>query len=156
MDHLMPFVIVMALMLLRLFDRDQSRTFNEPSSPQPLLTANPRPCPFCGGQSVYHWQAGPGGGHRLKCRACHDVYTFNAGAATFWSITNAGGTSELCSAVSEEQAREFIEKVLVPIAPGVAFEVRLGADEKTPCCWAYFQTLKQLCEHDLIRPLVRH
>lgn len=59
--------------------------------------------------------------------------------------------------MQEEQAREFIENVLARIAPGVTFEVRLGANEETPYCWEYFGALKEMYEKGGLGPdAVKH
>jgi len=153
-----PFVTVaMAWLFYQLMSHAESKAPQGPAPARPLLTLKPRPCPFCGGESEYHWEPGPGGGHLLRCRKCRDVYSVNAGAQTRWSITTAGGTTELCSAFDEGQAREFIEKVLARAAPRATFEVRLGAAEETPYYWEYFTALRQMYEQDRLGPdAVKH
>jgi hypothetical protein len=64
--------------------------------------------------------------------------------------------SELCFAVDEEQAAKFVEKVLLPAAPGAAFEVRLGADNATPYCGEYVEAPKQIYVLDRRRLPVKH
>jgi hypothetical protein len=139
-----PFVMVAILTLLRVLDRTDSQLSVAPAPPPPRLKTPLRACPFCGGESRYIWRPGPGGGHRLTCTRCADVYTVNLGGETRWAITTSPTSSELCYAESPEAARAFIEQALSRLVPNGQFQVQLGADETTPSYFEYWHALTQM------------